>query len=269
MRVAFIGGGVMGETLIAGLLRAGLAAPREIVASDISPQRRDALSERCGIATTDDNRRAAEGAELLFLAVKPQDYDTVAPGLRGSLNAEQTVVSIMAGVRIEALREGLGHDAIVRAMPNTPAQVGEGVSVWTATDEVSPEARKSVAEILAAIGKEIYVREERHIDIATAVSASGPGFLFLVMEALIDGAVHLGLRREVATAMVTQTVLGSARFAEETGRHPAELRNLVTSPGGTTAEGLLVLESAGVRAALIDAVVAAYERARALGGQDH
>jgi pyrroline-5-carboxylate reductase len=116
------------------------------------------------------------------------------------------------------------------------------------------------------MGKEIYASEERHIDIATAVSASGPGFLFLVMEALIDGAVHLGLRREVATAMVTQMVLGSARFAEETGSHPAELRNLVTSPGGTTAEGLLVLESAGVRAALIDAVVAAYERARALGG---
>ena len=266
MRIAFIGGGVMGETLIAALLRAGLSSPGDITASDVSPQRRDALHQQHGITTTDDSRRAAEGAELLFLAVKPQDYDAVAASLRGSLSTDQTVVSIMAGVRIEALRKGLGHDAIVRVMPNTPAQVGEGMSVWTATDEVAPEARNKVAGILGAIGKEIYVGEERHIDIATAVSASGPGFLFLVMEALIDGAVHLGLRREVATAMVTQTVLGSARFAEETGRHPAELRNLVTSPGGTTAEGLLVLESAGVRAALIDAVVAAYERARALGG---
>jgi pyrroline-5-carboxylate reductase len=266
MRIAFIGGGVMGETLIAALLRAGLSSPGEIAVSDISPQRRDALRQQYGVETTEDARSAAQGAELVFLAVKPQDFEAVAASLRSSLKADQTVVSIMAGVRTEALRQGLGHDAVVRVMPNTPAQVGEGMSAWTATEDVAPETRQRVAEILGAIGKEVYVSDERHIDIATAVSASGPGFLFLVMEALIDSAVHLGIRRDAATAMVIQTVLGSARFAEETGRHPAELRNLVTSPGGTTAEGLLVLESAGVRAALIDAVVAAYERARALGG---
>jgi pyrroline-5-carboxylate reductase len=266
MRIAFIGGGVMGETLIAGLLRADLSSPGDIVACDISPQRRHAVRDRYGVETTDDTARAAEGAGLLFLAVKPQDYDAVAGALRGSLSDDQTVVSIMAGVRTEALRQGLGHAAIVRAMPNTPAQVGAGMTVWTATDEVPAEARDRIAEIFKAVGKEIYVSEERLIDIATAVSASGPGFIFLMMEALIDGAVQLGLRREAATTMVIQTMLGSARFAEEADRHPAELRNQVTSPGGTTAEGLLVLESAGVRAALIEALAAAYERARALGG---
>jgi len=198
--------------------------------------------------------------------VKPQDFPTAARDLRGVLAAGQTVVSIMAGVSLAALHDGLGHQAIIRAMPNTPAQIGEGMTVWTATEAVSASARENAHGILGAMGQELYVTEEKYVDMATAVSGSGPAFVFLVMEAMIDAAVHIGLRREMATEIVLQTVMGSARYAQASGRHPADLRNQVTSPGGTTAEGLLALEEAGVRAAFAQAIIAAYERARELGG---
>jgi pyrroline-5-carboxylate reductase len=172
----------------------------------------------------------------------------------------------MAGVSLATLRDGLGHEAIVRAMPNTPAQVREGMTVWTAAEAVSASAREDVQRVLGALGQELYVAEEKYVDMATAVSGSGPGFVFLTMEAMIDAAVHIGLRREMATEMVLQTVLGSARYAQASGRHLADLRNQVTSPGGTTAEGLLALEEAGVRAAFAQAIIAAYERTRQLGG---
>ena len=150
-------------------------------------------------------------------------------------------------------------------MPNTPAQIGQGMVVWTATEAVSPEARDQVRSVLGALGQELYVDDEKYVDMATAVSGSGPAFVFLVMEALIDAAVHIGMRREMATPIVIQTMLGSALYAQTTDKHLAELRNMVTSPGGTTAEGLLALEDAGVRAAFAEAIVAAYEKAKRLG----
>jgi len=266
MRLAFIGTGVMGEAVIAALLQRGLAQPADITACDISAQRREHLSQAYGIATVATADRAATGANVIVLAVKPQDFPAVARDLRGKLSADQTVISIMAGVSLAALRDGLGHQAIVRAMPNTPAQIGEGMTVWTATEAVSASARDDIHRILGALGQELYVTDEKYVDMATAVSGSGPAFVFLMMEAMIDAAVHIGLRRETATAMVIQTVLGSARYAQATGRHPADLRNQVTSPGGTTAEGLLALEEAGVRAAFAQAIIAAYERAKQLGG---
>jgi pyrroline-5-carboxylate reductase len=141
------------------------------------------------------------------------------------------------------------------------------MSVWTATEAVAEDAREEVRKILAVLGAEIYVADETYVDMATAVSSSGPAYVFLVIEAMIDAAVHIGLRREMATAMVLQTILGSAEYALQTGKHPAELRNQVTSPGGTTTEGLLALEEAGMRAAFVHGIEAAYEKAKALGGQ--
>ena len=266
MRLAFIGSGVMGEAIVAAVLKRGLAQPADVTACDVVAQRREHLSQAYGIATAEHATDAVAAAELVVLAVKPQEFPAVARDLRGRLAVGQTAVSIMAGVSLAALREGLGHEAIVRAMPNTPAQVGEGMTVWTATEGVSASARDDVHRVLGALGQELYVAEEKYVDMATAVSGSGPGFVFLVMEAMIDAAVHIGLRREMATAMVLQTVLGSARYAQASGRHLADLRNQVTSPGGTTAEGLLALEEAGVRAAFAQAIIAAYERARQLGG---
>jgi pyrroline-5-carboxylate reductase len=266
MRLAFIGSGVMGEAIIAAVLERRLAQPADVTACDTVAQRRGHLSQTYGVATADHAASVVAGSELIVLAVKPQEFPAIARELRGKLSAGQTVVSIMAGVSLAALRDGLGHEAIVRAMPNTPAQIGEGITVWTATEAVSAAARDYVRQVLGALGQELYVPDEKYVDMATAVSGSGPAFVFLMIEAMIDAAVHIGLRREMATAMVLQTVLGSARYAQASGRHLADLRNQVTSPGGTTAEGLLALEEAGVRAAFAQAIIAAYERARQLGG---
>lgn len=266
MRIALIGGGVMGEAIIASLLRQGVVQPQDVTVSDISEERRHHLRGAYGVTALADNRQAVQRADLVLLAVKPQEFPAVTQEMRGVLRSPQVAISIMAGVSITSLRQSLGHQAIVRVMPNTPAQIGQGVCAWTATPEVDERARGQVRRILEALGKAVYFPEEKYIDMATAVSASGPGFLFLVMEAMIDGAVHIGLRREVATEMVMQTVLGSARFWEKSGRHPAELRNMVTSPGGTTAAGLQALERAGVRAAIVEAIAAAYQKSKALGG---
>ncbi len=264
MRLAFIGGGVMGEAMISGVLNNGLAKPQDVAACDILAQRRDHLSSTYGIKAVDQPAPALESAEIVVLAVKPQEFATAARAL--SLKPGQTVMSIMAGVTVQAIRAALKHDAIVRAIPNTPAQIGEGMTVWTATDAVADAGRELVRSILAVLGHELYVDDEKYVDMATAVSSSGPAYIFLVMEALIDSAVHIGLRRDLAQRMVIQTILGSARYAQATGKHPADLRNQVTSPAGTTTEGLLALEKAGLRRAFMDAVRAAYEKAQRLGG---
>ncbi|MFQ5880727.1 MAG: pyrroline-5-carboxylate reductase [Dehalococcoidia bacterium] len=265
MRISLVGGGVMGEAIVSALLSKGITTPEDVAVSDVVPQRLDYLRQRYGVAAHSSNRDATRSRDIILLAVKPQDFPSLASGLP-PLEAEQTVVSIMPGVTIAALQEALAHRPVVRVMPNTPAQIGEGMSVWTAAPEVASQRREEVRRILCALGRELYVADEKYVEMATALSASGPAFVFLVMEALVDGGVHIGLGREMATAMALQMVLGSARFAQESGRHPAELKNMVTSPGGTTTEGLLVLEEAGVRAALVRAVAAAYDKAKRLGG---
>jgi pyrroline-5-carboxylate reductase len=266
MRLACIGGGVMGETIIGAVLAQGVATAEETVACDVMEARRKHLRDRYGVRTVATGAEAVDGSDLVLLAVKPQEFATAGQDLSGRLVKGQTVLSIMAGASINTIQQVLNHKAIVRAIPNTPAQVGEGLTMWTATPEVSEEGRQAARAVLVALGQEIYVAKESYIDMATAVSSSGPAYIFLVMEALVDAAVHIGFRRDVAHQMVVQMVLGSARYAQVSGKRLAELRNQVTSPGGTTAEGLLALERAGLRAAFIDAVRAAYEKTKRLGG---
>jgi len=263
VKLAFIGGGVMGEAMISAVLKNGLAKPQDVAVCDLLSQRRDYLTSTYKIKALDKPTPVLEGADIAVLAVKPQEFSVAAREL--SIKSGQTVMSIMAGVTIATIHDALKHDAIVRAIPNTPAQIGEGMAVWTATDAVPDAAREEVRSILAVLGQEMYVDDEKYVDMATAVSSSGPAYIFLVMEALIDAAVHIGLRRDAAQRMVIQTILGSARYAQATGKHPADLRNQVTSPAGTTTEGLLVLEKAGLRRAFIEAVQAAYEKTQRLG----
>jgi pyrroline-5-carboxylate reductase len=265
MKIAFIGGGMMGEAMISGLIRQSSAEPEMITVSDVDQGRLRVLAERHGIRGVAENRQAIRGKDIVVLSVKPQVIPEVIDGLRGEIQLGQLVVSIIAGVRIETLSRQLGHDCIVRVMPNTPAQIGEGISVWTATRAVNSEQKDMTRTILTALGKEIYVGEEKYIDMATAVSGSGPAYIFLMIEALVDAAVHIGMSRDMASELVLQTVLGSARIAEVSGKHPAELRNMVTSPGGTTAAGLLRLEEGGLRAILAQAIIATYEKAKELG----
>ena len=266
MKIGFIGGGVMGEAIIAGAARNGVATPDAIAVSEPIAARRDYLSRTYGVQAVESGPQAVAGADLVVLAVKPQEFSAAGRELVGHLSDSQAVMSIMAGVTISTIENTIQHQAIVRAIPNTPAQIGEGMTVWTATAAVSDMTRESIRSVLAGLGQELYVTDEKYVDMATAVSSSGPAYIFLVIEALIDAAVHIGLRRDMAVPMVIQTVLGAARYAQATGKHPAELRNQVTSPGGTTTEGLLALEEAGIRAAFTAAVEAAYEKAKALGG---
>lgn len=265
MRIGFVGGGVMGEAMVRALLDRGVAEPKAIVVADVVAARLSYLSERYGVVTTRSLHDAVGAAQVVVLAIKPQNLGDVFTELRGSLHSGQLVLSIVAGATIATLRKGLGHAAIVRVMPNTPAQIGEGMSVWTATPEVEEEQRTAAQVILAALGQEIWAPEERYLDMATALSGSGPAYVALFIEALIDAGVHIGMSREMAAASVLQTVIGSAHFLEQSQGHPAELRNMVTSPGGTTAEGLLKLEEGGLRALVTRAVIAAYEKAQALG----
>lgn len=266
MKITFVGGGAMGEAMAKAILKKAIASPDDIIISDVSAERRDYLSKHLGVAVTPDNREAARAGDVMVLAVKPQVLPKVMGELEGAARSHQVALSIVAGARLKTLASGLRHRKVVRAMPNTPAQIGEGMTVWTCTEEVTAEQREMARSILAALGDEVYVEDEKYIDMATALSGSGPAYVFLIMEALADAGVYIGMPREMAQRLVLRTFLGSARLVEETGKHPAELRNMVTSPGGTTAEALLELEDSRLRSILADAVLAAYEKAKSLGG---
>ncbi len=267
LNVAFVGAGAMASAMIGGLLARHDVQAGGIVASDRHQERLDAVGGQFGVRTTLDNREAALNAQVIVLSVKPQVLPGVLAELRGAgaIDAAALVVSIVAGATIASISTGLGHRAIVRSMPNTPAQVGEGMTVWTATPEVSEVQREQAGAIVAALGRQLFVEEEKFLDMATAISGSGPAYVFLMMEALIDAAVHLGFSRDAAREMVVQTIRGSAIYAEHQPVHPAELRNRVTSPGGTSADALYQLEKGGFRTVMSDAVLAAYERSVALG----
>ena len=265
LNVAFVGAGAMASAMIGGLLARHDVEPDGIMASDRHQERLDAVSGQFGIRTTLDNLAAARPAHVVVLSVKPQVLPAVLAELRGAVEPGALVVSIVAGATIASIATGLGHRGIVRTMPNTPAQVGEGMTVWTATPEVSEAQREQAGAIVAALGRQLFVEEEKFLDMATAISGSGPAYVFLMMEALIDAAVHLGFSRDAAREMVVQTIRGSAIYAEQQPVHPAELRNRVTSPGGTSADALYQLEKGGFRTVMSDAVLAAYERSVALG----
>jgi pyrroline-5-carboxylate reductase len=263
IRIAFIGGGAMGEAMIKCLLTKKVAVPQDMVVSDISPVRRKLLSKEYGVSTLADNKRAVANADLIILAVKPQNLPQVMEEIKGSAR-KQLVLSIVAGATLSSLRQGLSHSSVVRAMPNMPAQIGEGMTIWTATAETEQKQKELAQTVLGALGKEIYVADEKYLGMATALSGSGPAYVFLFIEALVDAGVHIGLPRDMAQELVIQTILGSTRTVEKTGKHPADLRNTVTSPGGTTTEALLQLEKGGFRSLLLEAVAAAYKKAKRL-----
>lgn len=265
MHVTFIGGGNMAEAIIKGLLAKGIAKPEDIAVMDIKPARLKYLAEQYKVATHARAADALAGAELVVLAFKPQDLAESAAAIKKLIPPEVPVVSILAGATLAGLRSALEHDALVRTIPNMPAQIGEGITVWTATKEVTAGQRESVRALLSALGKEIFVTVEEQVDMATAVSSSGPAYIFLIIEALTDAGVHIGLPRAVSQELVLQTIVGSAHTVEKLGKHPAELKNMVTSPGGTTTEALRKLEAGGLRHLLIEAVDAAYEKSRKLG----
>lgn len=263
MKIGFVGGGIMAEALIAGIRRAKLGA--DITVGEPVEPRRHSLTKSHGVEVTNDNRSAVKGADLVVLAVKPQQLDSASKDLAGALEAGQTVLSILAGVKMHSIGLRLNHKNLIRVMPNTPAQIGMGMSVWTATASVPAQVRDFTGGMLSAIGEHVYVDDEKYVDMATALSASGPAYVFVFIESLVDAAVQLGMPNEMARKLVLQTLTGSAGLVKATGKHPAELRNMVTSPGGTTAAGLHALENAGFRAGVIKAVLAAYERGEQLG----
>ena len=265
--IATVGSGVMAEAIVAGLLRGNLVAPDHVVASHPRADRREALERAHGIRTVESNAAAVAGADIVLLGIKPQMLARVGRELRGALKPGQLVISVLAGATSKALSGHLGHAEVVRAMPNTPAQLGKGVTVWYATPEVSAEQREWAATMLSALGTQIAVDDEKLVAMATAVSGTGPTYVFLVMEALIDAAVHLGFARHVAHDIVIETLEGSTLFAKQSGMHPAQLRNMVTSPGGTSAAALHELESGRLRTVLSEAVWAAFRRTVELGEQ--
>ena len=272
-RLAFIGCGVMAESIIAGLLRKKLVGPEQIVGSHPRQARREEMHVKYGVEMFEQNREAVteahpegpDNGSIVVLAVKPQRLRRVLEELKGALVKEQLVVSVVAGAKIETIAEELLHASIVRTMPNTPAQIGEGVTAWTSSADVSERQENQVCAMLDALGKTVRVENQRQIDMATALSATGPTYVFLVMEALIDAGVHMGFSRHVAEEMVHQMMLGSVLFARESHKHPAELRNMVTSPGGTSAEAIYQMEKGTLRTVLSKAVWAAYQRAESLG----
>jgi pyrroline-5-carboxylate reductase len=260
IRLAVIGTGVMGEAMMAGLVDRRLVDAARVVCSHPRAERRDALVAAHGVGVTADNAAAASTADIVLLAVKPQMLAPVLAELRGTLRDDQLVVSVIAGASTHALATNLQHPAVVRTMPNTPTQIGQGVTVWFATDSVDERGRARVRAMLSALGREFEVHDERQVAMATAVSGTGPTYVFLFIEALTDAAVHLGFPRHVARELVLDTMSGSAEFALRSGRHVAELRDMVTSPGGTSAEALYELEKGRLRTVVSDAVWAAFER---------
>jgi len=257
----------MAEAMIGGLVRGELARGECLIASGPRLERVEELAAEYGLEPSTDNAAAARQADVVVLSVKPQRLEKVLEGMRGVLQPQALVLSIVAGARIEKIQTGLEHELVVRSMPNTPAQIGEGITVWTAAPRVSDVQREITRGILGAMGEDIYVEEESYLDMATAISGTGPAYVFLFMEAMVDAGVHLGFPRRIAEQLVAQTVRGSVDYytQDDDPIHLARLRNQVTSPGGTSAAALYYLEKAGFRTALSRAIWAAYERSRELG----
>jgi pyrroline-5-carboxylate reductase len=265
MKISFVGGGAMGEAMLSAVLNKGLATPRDVCVSDIKAERRQYLEQKYGVAATESNKEAVGRGDIIVLAIKPQNLADIMADIKGSFKPGQLVISIIAGARIDTLRQGLDHKAMVRVMPNTPAQIGEGMSVWSATPKVTEAQKKQAGVILGSMGKEIYVDDEKYLDMVTAVSGSGPAYFFLFVEALVEAAVQIGLSRDVAEQLALQTFVGSAQLLKKSDKSPAELRKQVTSPGGTTSAAIAQFEKGGFPKLVLEAVTAAYNRAKELG----
>ncbi len=264
MKIVFIGGGNMGRAMLSAILSEGLAAPQDIMVSDKNKEILKQLKQDFDVYITEENIEAVSRGDIVVLAVKPQNIDNVMAELKGRFNSGQLVLSIIAGRSIATLKQGLGYKTIIRAMPNTPAQIGMGMTVWTATEEITEKQRASVGSILKAMGRELYVTDEQYIDMATAISGSGPAYVFLFMQSLIDAAVDMGLPPDAARQLVLQTAAGSVEYAARSDKELAQLRQMVTSPGGTTAEALKIFEKDKFPELVKQAVAAAYKRAKEL-----
>jgi pyrroline-5-carboxylate reductase len=262
--IGFIGSGNMGSAMINGLIQSRTLDPKQIVASDVNAERLKQLTADYGIHTTLDNQQVAAQADILIVSVKPQVVGKILH--LGDAADCDFILSIAAGIAIQTLKSTFGNPRIVRCMPNTPAMIGQGMSVWTATPEVGEGYREQAAKILGSLGQQVLVEDESLLDAATAISGSGPAYVFLLMEIMVDVGVHLGFSRRVAEQIVLQTVRGTAEYAAVSQEHLAMLRNQVTSPAGTTAEALYHMEKEGLRHALARGIWAAYERSVRLGG---
>jgi pyrroline-5-carboxylate reductase len=265
MKLGFIGGGNMAEAILSAVLAKKIAVAGEITVSDVLETRRSYLQQKYNVPATDSNLLAIEGKDIILLAVKPQVLNDIMVGLKDRIKPTQLVISIIAGKSIHTISTGLSHHCIARSMPNTPAQIGEGMTVWTTTPQVTSEQKKWAGAVLGGMGMEIYVDDEKYLDMATAVSGSGPAYVFLFVESLIEAAVKLGFTPEIAQKLVMQTLLGAGHLLQKSGKTPQELRRMVTSPGGTTAEAIAAFEKGGFVGLVSQAVTAAYEKAKKLG----
>lgn len=264
--LAFIGSGQMAEAMIGGLVHEEIVQPAQIIAAGPREQRAHELTARYGIRATTDNMEAAEQADIAVLSAKPQMFDDLLPSDSDALAHCDFVISIAAGLSLDYLVRHFKNPRAVRAMPNTPAKIGQGVSVWTTTNHVEPEHKEQARLVLSAFGEAIYVDKEDYLDMATALSGTGPAYVFMFIESMIDAGVHLGFSRRIARQLVLQTLRGSVEYALQTDEHEVTLRNQVTSPGGTSAEAIYHLERGGFRTVISRAVWAAYQRSVALGG---
>lgn len=268
MKLGIIGGGVMGEALLSRLLVQKVYSPDQVLVSEPQPQRQGFLSQQYGVSVTADNQVVAADAEVLLLAIKPQFFNAVTSVLEQRTveqrNREQLVISVLAGTPLQRLEAAFPEQPVIRAMPNTPATIGAGMTAIAAGQHATAEHLQLAQRIFTAVGEVVEVSESL-MDAVTGLSGSGPGYVAVMIEALIDGGVAAGLPRAVATKLALQTVRGTAELLQTTGLHPAELKDRVTSPGGTTIAGIAQLEQAGFRSALIEAVRAAYRRSQELG----
>jgi pyrroline-5-carboxylate reductase len=267
-KITFIGPGAMAEAMIAGIVKKGISTPETITGSGPIVQHGQYLTQKYGIQSTNENVAAVQDADVVVLSVKPQTLDAVLEELKGHIPAKTLVLSIIAGAKIQKISNGLDHKQVVRAMPNTLARVGRCISVWTASS-ISEEQHEIAGKVLSALGGEIFMEDEKYLDMATALSGTGPAYVFMFMEAMVDAGVHMGFPRRVAEELVLETVSGSVEYyknsSETRTMHLARLRNEVTSPGGTTAAALYYLDKAGFRTAVSRAIWAAYERSVELG----
>lgn len=264
-KVAVIGTGEMGESLIRGLVEQAVLEPSQVVGTNPLIARNEEMVSKYKIEVSADNAEAVRGADLVILAVKPQVAPYIFAELRGLVKPSALVLSIAAGISIAQLQDGFGHSAVARSMPNTPAQIGMGITVWTVTESVTERQKEQAKVIFGALGEEVFMEDEAYLDMATALSGSGPAYVFLLMEAMIDAGVHMGFSRRIARELVFKTIAGSVEYAERSGKHAAELRNEVTSPGGTTAEALYHMEKRSFRTVISRGIWAAYQRSISLG----
>ncbi len=262
---AFVGSGVMAEAMIKGLMIQANVPANGIVASGPRAERGTELKARYAIHVTTNNLEAINGTSIVVMSIKPQMLHRVLEQLSGKISANALVLSIVAGAKIETIASMLHHHSIARAMPNTPAQIGLGMTVWTGSDSLSQMQRDQAQAVFSSFGEEVFVDDERYLDMATALSGTGPAYVFIFMEAMVDAGVHMGFSRRIAEQLVYQTVRGSVEYARQANRHLATLRNQVTSPGGTSAEALYQIEKGSLRTVMSRAIWAAYQKSRRLG----